>query len=660
MAQTALEGSPYAGWVAAKGWNERIWIQPPQLRANLEFEVALEVEIAYVELKRYAKWLQMGETKRQRDDSIHPHSSENVELSEQQNVGKGNDIISSLPENVLHHILSFLSTKDAIRSSVLSTKWKYLWTSIANIDLKETYHLAREKEDGSFLDFVERVLLLHDASDIKIEASICVYEDLPEQDVTPRVLGLLTGISNIKKLTVTSQTLEYLTPIANLLDRLPVFYNMTHLVLHSELFGDSFGVMIDLLENSPKLESLNFEEGFNPFVEDDWMLGRVPSCFASSLKTVRIADFNKRPVEMHFIRLLLKNATVLERLTLRSYAQDLKQQQQKFPCNLKTVPENEFTSRVSWFPKNWGRLLPPPPIPIHEDDNVEKLPWLLNYHWNDDGFLLDEPMVLVCKLFDPSHHKQPYSVDQVIGQDNRGRYQIITLPDLNRGIQADCPVQVATFSSDPCSPDCVFFVVRDYYYWRTISTCRPRDMSWTTQAFERQPYDLQGVVFAGGFLYCLFYGNGDLATFSVANREWSVICTNSNLRFLRGSYHLFVCNGQLLFANLDNPILRGNDNGQCHLFRFSRSRRPWVTETSCRGNQALFLGCTSSSCVSASGETTNKVYYHAFDGTLRFYYMEDGTNRALEGSPYAGWVAAKGRNEWIQPPQLRKNLEFEG
>ncbi|KAI8558058.1 hypothetical protein RHMOL_Rhmol04G0059000 [Rhododendron molle] len=190
--------------------------------------------------------------------------------------------------------------------------------------------------------------------------------------------------------------------------------------------------------------------------------------------------------------------------------------------------------------KNWGRLLPPPPIPIHEDDNVEKLPWLLNYHWNDDAFLLDEPMVLVCKLFDPSHHKLPYSVDQVIGQDNRGRYvpkirasnhdwllflrqkppalesvtsyflfspftkQIISLPDLNHGIQGDCRVHVAAFSSDPYSPDCVFFVVRDYYYCRTISTCRPRDMSWTTQAFERQPYDLQGMVFAGGFLYCLF------------------------------------------------------------------------------------------------------------------------------------------------------------
>ncbi|XP_058210422.1 uncharacterized protein LOC131322884 [Rhododendron vialii] len=372
---------------------------------------------------------------------------------------------------------------------------------------------------------------------------------------------------------------------------------------------------------------------------------------------------------------------------------------------------SEVVSRLSSFDrirfravcKNWERLLPRPP---HEDDNVKKLPWLLDCHWNDDGFLLDDPMVLVCELFDPSHHKQPYyhkkpySVDQVIGQDIRSHNvpkirashhgwllfswqkhpamesitsyflfspftkQIITLPDLNHDIRSCCRAHIAAFSSDPCSPDCVFFVVRDYYCCTiTISTCCPRDMSWTTQAFEGQPYCLQGVVFVRRFLCCLFDGHGALAAFNVAKRKWILVTTNSNLRLLPGSYHLFECKGQLFFANLYvDPILSDDYRGQCRLFRLSHSRRAWVTETSCLGNQALFLGRTSSFCISASGETTNKVYYHAIDGSLRFYSMEDGTNHALEGSPHAGWVAAKGWNEriWIQPPQLRTNLEFEG
>ncbi|KAG5551554.1 hypothetical protein RHGRI_009829 [Rhododendron griersonianum] len=80
----------------------------------------------------------------------------------------------------------------------------------------------------------------------------------------PKFLGLPSASVGLAELWMGESKdyndLHSLTPVANLLDRVPVFYNMTHLVLHSELFGDSFGVMIDLLENSPKLESLNFEE----------------------------------------------------------------------------------------------------------------------------------------------------------------------------------------------------------------------------------------------------------------------------------------------------------------------------------------------------------------------------------------------------------------
>ncbi|KAI8558059.1 hypothetical protein RHMOL_Rhmol04G0059100 [Rhododendron molle] len=430
----------------------------------------------------------MGDRKRQRDDSVHPHSSENIELSEEQNVSKGNDIISSLPGNVLHHILSFLSTKDAIRTSILSTKWEYLWTSISNIDLNDdTFPPTGKKEDRSFLDFVDRVVIFHDMSDIKslsiksselvnpsrvnswisdsmrhnieelnlslrlkaqpvlpchlftcqslvtlklcmnwtnwslkvpslthfwnlktlelsyatfsddnstqrlfsscpmlqelallncgwenlktmticiptlrrltienetrwtrdvlscvtkiyaanlihlrcisslvvdfrlydlsllVEASIGLYNNYSAEDVTPQVLGLLSGVVNVKKLSITSDTIKCLMLVENLLDHLPTFYNMIHLELNLEFYGLCFGILIVLLEKSPKLEFLNFEKGFDRDNMEGYTLGRVPSCFTSSLKTVRIAYFDEDPEEMWFILFLLKNATVLER-----------------------------------------------------------------------------------------------------------------------------------------------------------------------------------------------------------------------------------------------------------------------------------------------------------------------------------------------------------
>nr|POE52586.1 f-box/lrr-repeat protein [Quercus suber] len=71
--------------------------------------------------------------------------------------------LNNLPEEILRYILSLLPTKDAIRTSVLCKRWEYLWTSIPNLDFNGS-ELAKRKQ---FMNFVERVLLLHDSSDIK-------------------------------------------------------------------------------------------------------------------------------------------------------------------------------------------------------------------------------------------------------------------------------------------------------------------------------------------------------------------------------------------------------------------------------------------------------------------------------------------------------------
>ncbi|PWA42154.1 F-box domain, Leucine-rich repeat domain, L domain-like protein [Artemisia annua] len=52
------------------------------------------------------------------------------------NIENGVDRISELPDPILHSILSRLdSTEEVVRNSVLSTRWKYLWTSIPSINL---------------------------------------------------------------------------------------------------------------------------------------------------------------------------------------------------------------------------------------------------------------------------------------------------------------------------------------------------------------------------------------------------------------------------------------------------------------------------------------------------------------------------------------------
>ncbi|XP_068645106.1 putative F-box/LRR-repeat protein At5g54820 [Aristolochia californica] len=49
------------------------------------------------------------------------------------------DRLSSLPDSALHLILGFLPLDLAVRTSFLSKRWHYLWTSVFRIDLDENY-----------------------------------------------------------------------------------------------------------------------------------------------------------------------------------------------------------------------------------------------------------------------------------------------------------------------------------------------------------------------------------------------------------------------------------------------------------------------------------------------------------------------------------------
>ncbi|KAL0332942.1 UNVERIFIED_CONTAM: F-box/LRR-repeat protein [Sesamum calycinum] len=65
------------------------------------------------------------------------------------------DRISSLPDSVICHILSFLPTKDAAATSMLSTKWKHIFPLTPNLKLE--FDDSGMRKD-LFASFVDRVL----------------------------------------------------------------------------------------------------------------------------------------------------------------------------------------------------------------------------------------------------------------------------------------------------------------------------------------------------------------------------------------------------------------------------------------------------------------------------------------------------------------------
>ncbi|GAV68618.1 F-box domain-containing protein/LRR_2 domain-containing protein [Cephalotus follicularis] len=88
------------------------------------------------------------------------------------------DRISKMPDEVVCHIMSFLPTEEAVNTSILSKRWKYLFASLTNLhfdysSFSKTLNKGRRRRSSSssstiisFISLVDRVLFLRISSSI--------------------------------------------------------------------------------------------------------------------------------------------------------------------------------------------------------------------------------------------------------------------------------------------------------------------------------------------------------------------------------------------------------------------------------------------------------------------------------------------------------------
>ncbi|KAE9454319.1 hypothetical protein C3L33_13775, partial [Rhododendron williamsianum] len=76
------------------------------------------------------------------------------------------DIISNLPSNVTENILKDLPLRDAVRTSVLSRKWRYLWVTLPQLVFNDQFFL-KEWDNKKLKAVITRVLLFHQGPLIK-------------------------------------------------------------------------------------------------------------------------------------------------------------------------------------------------------------------------------------------------------------------------------------------------------------------------------------------------------------------------------------------------------------------------------------------------------------------------------------------------------------
>ncbi|KAK9069567.1 hypothetical protein SSX86_011471 [Deinandra increscens subsp. villosa] len=417
------------------------------------------------------------------------------------------DYISNLPDSILHHILSFLPTKEVVKTSKLSKRWKTMWVSAPNLDFDDGLLYPYDvdfQHSTSFINFVERILSLRDASKIdKFRLSCCVcfnpsqisswisnvimhnvqeldlsifseyasvipqsifdckslvilkinldhvieipsrislpclktlhlslvifpnddstenlfssclvleelalmdcmfmnlknitissltlkrltIHDLPcympsgrkikidaknltylefmgdlssevilnsvsslakacinipylyyyPEEVACCIVDILKRLQNVVFLSVSNCAMESLVFAGSMLDRFPVFPNLTHLVLTMKIWNDSFRGFMHFLNFCPTLQSIDLSEGFERLMrldENDSIWLSVPLCISYHLKTLTSKNFQANDSEICFLKCVLKYARVLEKMNVSwctTEPQDLKKRRE--------------------------------------------------------------------------------------------------------------------------------------------------------------------------------------------------------------------------------------------------------------------------------------------------------------------------------------------
>ncbi|XP_059669074.1 F-box/LRR-repeat protein At3g59200-like [Cornus florida] len=192
-------------------------------------------------------------------------------------ISENEDRISNLPRCLIEHILSSLPLEYAVKTSVLSTKWRYLWTSITNLNFDD----CETRNETRFINFVNRVLM-RNVSDLQ-KFSLTCYQDY---DVSHLNAWICTALSR--------NIYQYSCWLP-----VPKLEHLSYLELSVFNYVEWKFVM-DFLANSPQLETLIFtgphedefyDEEKNRAMRRWYPPQNVPSCLLFHLQKIEMMSF---------------------------------------------------------------------------------------------------------------------------------------------------------------------------------------------------------------------------------------------------------------------------------------------------------------------------------------------------------------------------------
>lgn len=264
------------------------------------------------------------------------------------------DRISELPDSLLTHILSYLSTKDSVKTGVLSRRWELLWLKVSGLDLNTMDFLPYGGE--ALLSFMDRFLEFNRGwcqqtfkmkycRCTETDSSIRLVEWIPElvhrrvqhlileNEGSPYSLDIMPDCIYVSKTLVTLKLVYVVLKDLKFAVSLPCLKNM-HLennyiyILYNDApnldalclidYVSSGGrlIMENLISGSPVLENVTLFFGlWQEEFSSSWT--NVPQCLSSTLEYVKIGVnimWNEAGIKL--VNYFLENSVVLKKLTL--------------------------------------------------------------------------------------------------------------------------------------------------------------------------------------------------------------------------------------------------------------------------------------------------------------------------------------------------------
>ncbi|KAK7395466.1 hypothetical protein VNO78_16025 [Psophocarpus tetragonolobus] len=179
------------------------------------------------------------------------------------------DRISSLPNTLIYHVLSFLPTKEAAATSVLSKKWRPMWLSVSTLHFDDQTYSENEETYFRFLELVYTVMLLRDVSQpiqmfnlecSSLEMQISTYSKLfgPLKTKLPKLIRADIRDSFVRIPAATFYNVQFLRTEVVSTTFFPANSSTFLYLTYMELFFDSnyWSSLITFLHQCPNLQSL--------------------------------------------------------------------------------------------------------------------------------------------------------------------------------------------------------------------------------------------------------------------------------------------------------------------------------------------------------------------------------------------------------------------